>query len=146
MYKCVDCGIVFENPESWLEDRGEFWGVSCSERVYGCPKCRGDYEEAEKCGICEELFFLDELYGGVCKECLYSNSGDAELWLKIGNAQKNSIKINSFLSDMFTEGQIEEILTREMRILNNIKNIDCSFYIDEDPHWCGEKLLKEVKK
>jgi hypothetical protein len=47
IYKCVDCGHIFEEGEQavWYEDRGEFWGVPCSERMTGCPICNGDYEE-----------------------------------------------------------------------------------------------------
>jgi predicted nucleic acid-binding Zn-ribbon protein len=47
MYKCADCGHIFEEGEQaiWYEDRGEFWGVPCRERMTGCPVCHGAYEE-----------------------------------------------------------------------------------------------------
>ena len=47
MFKCLDCGYVFEEGEEavWYEDRGEYWGVPCRERMTGCPACHGDYEE-----------------------------------------------------------------------------------------------------
>lgn len=45
MYKCLDCGAIFDKPAQWEEDRGEFWGVPCTETCYGCPVCDGDYEE-----------------------------------------------------------------------------------------------------
>ena len=46
MYKCLDCGRVFEEPASWDESRGEFWGMPAYETVSGCPYCNsGDYEE-----------------------------------------------------------------------------------------------------
>lgn len=45
MYKCLDCGEIFEEPTSWYEDRGEFWGAPCSEKIWGCPLCHGSYEE-----------------------------------------------------------------------------------------------------
>ena len=54
MFKCVECGCIFEEGEKavWYEDRGEFWGVPCSERLTGCPKCYGVYEEASMCECC----------------------------------------------------------------------------------------------
>ncbi len=70
-YKCVDCGAVFEEDEVavWEESRGEFWGVSCSETVSGCPACKGDYDEAFKCKRCGEWCFEDELEDGLCESC-----------------------------------------------------------------------------
>jgi len=46
MFKCNDCGLIFEEPKRWQEDRGEFWGQPAYETMYGCPHCySGDYEE-----------------------------------------------------------------------------------------------------
>ena len=68
-YKCVKCGTVFEHPETWEEDRGEFWGIPCSETVSGCPNCRGDYEKAFQCIKCGDWFFEDELKNEYCELC-----------------------------------------------------------------------------
>lgn len=69
MYKCCECETIFETPETWEEDRGEFWGVRCSETVCGCPHCRADYEEVFECEECGEWFFEDELEDGLCEKC-----------------------------------------------------------------------------
>lgn len=72
MYKCVECGHLFEEGEEavWAEDRGEFWGRPVTEECSGCPDCRGDYEEVYQCESCEEWFFEDEMYGhSICKKC-----------------------------------------------------------------------------
>lgn len=69
MYICLECGAVFEEPETWEEGRGEFWGFPCSETVSGCPECGGDYEEALQCAECGEWFFTDELDDGLCEDC-----------------------------------------------------------------------------
>jgi len=47
MYRCKDCGNIFDEDEvaKWDEDRGEFWGFPCSESMTGCPLCYGAYEE-----------------------------------------------------------------------------------------------------
>ena len=54
MYKCTDCGNVFEDGEEqvWEEDMGEFWGRPCSKEFRGCPICKGNYEEIKPCVIC----------------------------------------------------------------------------------------------
>lgn len=42
MYRCDDCGAVFDEPKEWQEIRGEFWGVPCYESISGCPYCAGE--------------------------------------------------------------------------------------------------------
>ena len=62
MYKCSNCGEIFEEPNSIKED----WG----ETFYVCPYCDDDYEEAHQCKECEEWHTEDELYDGWCEKCL----------------------------------------------------------------------------
>ena len=62
MYKCSNCGKIFEDPKSIKED----WG----ETFYVCPCCNGDYEEAKQCQECDEWHTEDELYSGWCEKCL----------------------------------------------------------------------------
>lgn len=54
MYKCNDCGHLFEDGEEavWTENRGEFWGFPSYETIIGCPICKGSYSEIEPCRIC----------------------------------------------------------------------------------------------
>lgn len=144
MYKCVECGYFFNEPDSWLDDRGEHFGTPCYEVEYGCPKCKGDYEEAAPCKICGELFVEDELNGGVCDECFDKYRYDLEMWLKIGENEKQSAKINSFVYGFFTDKEIEEILTREIVDAIKINPSVCGDLIDENRDWWGEKLAKEV--
>lgn len=70
MYKCTECETVFEEPKTWKESRGEFWGIPCSETMCGCPECGEHFEEAIKCKRCGEWFFEEELNDGLC-ECCY---------------------------------------------------------------------------
>ena len=62
MYKCSNCGEVFEEPNSIKEDWGEIFSV--------CPYCNGDYDEVKQCDHCDEWHADDELYGGWCEKCL----------------------------------------------------------------------------
>ena len=62
MYKCSNCGEIFEEPNSIKEDWGETFSV--------CPYCNGDYDEAKQCDHCDEWHTEDELYSGWCEKCL----------------------------------------------------------------------------
>lgn len=62
MYKCSNCGEIFEEPNAIKEDWGETFCV--------CPYCNGDYEEVHQCQECDEWHTEDELYDGWCEKCL----------------------------------------------------------------------------
>lgn len=68
MYRCEDCGHLFEEGEQarWEESRGEHFGTPCSETMSGCPICKGDYEEVEPCKLCDSY---EKVENGYCEEC-----------------------------------------------------------------------------
>jgi hypothetical protein len=68
MYKCLDCGEVFEEPAPVRETHGFTDGFA--ETFYMCPHCNGDYEETKRCQECEEWHTEDELYASWCEKCL----------------------------------------------------------------------------
>lgn len=72
MYKCDDCGCVFDEPQTWKEDRGECHGSSSYETVAGCPECGGTFEKAYYCKECDEYYTGAEklVFDGICEECL----------------------------------------------------------------------------
>ena len=70
MYRCIDCGAIFEDPVTWKESRGEYWGFPCSETMSGCPECEGDYEEALECKECGKWHSKEELDDGLCEACI----------------------------------------------------------------------------
>lgn len=46
MFKCKDCGKVFEYPYEEKESRGEFWGFPAYETMSYCPACGSeDFDE-----------------------------------------------------------------------------------------------------
>lgn len=48
-YKCCDCGKEFDEPGSYEECMGEFWGSPAYQTFYVCPVCGSDdYEENEE--------------------------------------------------------------------------------------------------
>ncbi len=146
MYKCLDCGHIFEYGEESIrrESRGEFGGTPCFEEMIGCPLCGGDYEETIPCAICGSEHLEDELNGGVCDDCIDEYRKDFNSCYEISMGETTEIKINSLLASLFDVGDIEQILKEYIR--DRWQDIDCSQFIDEDISWFGERLAEEVKK
>ena len=70
MYRCVNCGNLFEEGEQavWEETHG--LDSPPYEKFSGRPVCKGDYEEVYKCDSCGDWNSEDELYDGWCEKCL----------------------------------------------------------------------------
>ena len=68
MYKCNECGHLFEEGEQkvYREKMGECHGFPAYENFSVCPNCGGDYEEAQACKICGTYEDVD---GDFCMEC-----------------------------------------------------------------------------
>jgi hypothetical protein len=70
MYKCTECGHIFEEGEqaTFEESRGEHFGCPAYEQMSGCPICKEPYEEIEPCKICGSYEHdADEEYCDQCK-------------------------------------------------------------------------------
>lgn len=88
MFKCKDCGHLFEYGEEkrWKEDHGEDWSA--------CPCCGGEYDEIKSCKMCwsyEEMQVDGGLY---CDDCI----------------EKTKKKLARIISENFTEKEIEIII------------------------------------
>ena len=70
MYRCCECGNLFEEGEQavWEETHG--LDSPPYERWSGCPVCKGDYEAVFQCEECGDWHTDDELYDGWCEKCL----------------------------------------------------------------------------
>lgn len=141
-YRCLECGHIFEEGEQ-VSFRQEYWGMESFLWASGCPICKGNYEETTPCKICGSEHLEEELHGCVCAECVEPYRKDWKACFKIGEKEKTSIYINSFLADMFSENEIEAIL---YEFLEKTKEVDCSPFVDSDKEWFGERLLEEVSK
>ena len=145
MYKCLECGHLFEDGEEKVtkEYRGEHFGFPSYEDVKSCPVCGGDFEKTKKCKICGSEHLEDELNGGVCEECINKYRNNFDFCYKISIGETAKIKINSLIASIMDESDIEAVL------LDYIKeriDVDCSPFIDNDIEWFGKKLVEEVKK
>ncbi len=64
MYKCLNCGYVFEEPKTYSEDRTcdcSFEFGSFVAHYKGCPKCSEGYEEVFECDDDGEFLTVEEL-------------------------------------------------------------------------------------
>lgn len=71
MYKCLDCGHIFDEGEekTYTETHGERFAPS--ERWKGCPVCGGAFEQTIRCEECGAEHLADELYADKwCAGCL----------------------------------------------------------------------------
>ena len=145
MLKCLECGHVFSEYDlnTWEESRGEHFGIPCYEIMRGCPICEGDYEETVQCAVCGSEHLEDELFGGVCSECIDEYRKDFNACYEISIGETKEIKINALLASLFDVSDIEQILKEYIR--DKWKDVDCSQFIDEDIQWFGEKISEEVK-
>lgn len=73
MNRCFNCGHIFTDEETavWEERHGLERGPY--EKFCGCPVCKGDFEtDVGICDCCGEAFSEDDLYNGLCIDCLKS--------------------------------------------------------------------------
>ena len=143
-FKCLECGQIFEDGEQAIWEETHGLDTPPYEKFSGCPICKGSYEETEQCKICGGEFLEDELNGScVCDKCIEEYSRDFEICYKIGETEKEEIKINSLITSILNADVIEEIL---YLYLKNEKNVDCSAFVEDNKSWFADKLLEEVSK
>ena len=58
MYKCLECGLKFEEPKIYTEDCSPASSLEYGfiQGYKGCPACEGDYIEICECDNCQEWF------------------------------------------------------------------------------------------
>lgn len=72
MYICNECGLVFNNPKQYSEDRTPYGGSSepgFTEHYKGCPSCGGNYDEAMQCVRCDNEYISVESDCPFCEGC-----------------------------------------------------------------------------
>lgn len=149
-YKCLECGHIFEEGEQaeWEEDHG--LETPPYEKWSGCPLCKGAYEETHSCSICGGEFLLDELNDDICDCCVEALKDEyrynPQRCYEISKDETSKVEINFFLSCMFTEKQIENILIENIRKASSLVPIDCSAFMEADKSWFEERIVEEVKK
>ena len=143
IYKCVDCGHLFEDGEqaTWVEMHGFTYGNG--ETFYGCPICRGDYDETVECKSCGSHHFEEDLENGICKECIAEYEKDVLFCLNLGEKETVKVEINGAVASLWSEDEINEILTDYVKYLN-----DVSFekFANQDMFYFSQMIEDEVDK
>ena len=144
MYKCLECGNLFEEGEqaTWQESRGEFWGSICNETLSGCPVCKGEYEKTVKCSICSSEHLEDELISGVCNDCLEQYSENVDVVFKIAKGSEDTISINSFLASAYDNETIEKILLENLKQTAKYRQEKIKNFLNDDKTWFAERLTE----
>lgn len=160
MYKCVDCGHIFEEGEQaiWIENCGEYCGSGVYKGESGCPICRGRFEKTQKCFICGGEFLESELKSDICEICIDEEitTKSAYLYFTENNIVADflfnyvwDMDCPKFLSDQFKRDCAELFLRKALddKILNQeyLLNL-CKGYIMEDSSHFAEWLEKKRKE
>ncbi len=144
MYKCLECGHIFDRGEERIvqECRGEYWGHVVYEDVAECPHCGGVFDETVRCVKCYSEHLEDELWCGVCEECI-KEEAFKYVW-EMTKDQTESVNISSLVASLFDEEQINNMLFEY--VMGHYPNIDCEDYVKLNMLELGEAIAKEVKK
>jgi hypothetical protein len=106
MLICNRCGSTINESElkTVVEEHGE------RHLDLNCCYCRGKYINATKCKVCGKWFDNTDLRG-ICYCCLeeYETVGMA---LEIGDANREDVPINSFITSILDEDKINKILEK----------------------------------
>jgi hypothetical protein len=70
MYRCCDCGHLFEDGEQAITYETHGFYQPPYEEIHSCPVCGGGFEEVSQCKECDEWHTEDELYDSWCEKCL----------------------------------------------------------------------------
>lgn len=109
MYKCLDCGMVFEEAITTHE------GGYPEEPTAACPYCKSiDLEEVFHCIKCGEWFADDDMIGSICKDCLEKMLTN-ENAIQYGDEDRQEVTINGFMAWLYRGGEIEDILEADFR-------------------------------
>ena len=146
MYKCKECLATFDEATTktirLTDNPRDAVDIVC------CPHCGGSFDEAELCAVCG--YEGDEVEDGLCLECfddfIASKKNDWQWCIAAASDEKNAVKINGFLAEMFSPAEIEEILSRELFLASVIKPIDCEPFLLSDESWLADKIKEGVNK
>lgn len=150
MYKCLECGHIFEYGEEkdWREPHGE--------EMSGCPICGSAYEETRMCRQCGGEFLDDELHDGYCVECLrekvtydtaleYLVAGNLLMDFMLGKfygcdevPTKPSEKFAEAMRENYLRMKADDLLCGKFDFLDCIRE-----YIIDDDGECGQDDFAE---
>lgn len=144
MYKCMDCGEVFDEYTADWKVHDEM----------ACPSCYStDYDDAMQCKKCGDWFTDDEGVSELCDDCLefykISYRHSPQKLYKLTEDLEEKVEINYFLASVFTKEEIEKVLLKELVIASATKLPDYISFIEQDQQafaeWIEEVIENEQK-
>lgn len=116
MLKCNSCGKeIYEDELDYTYERYPYGDTYVLKRlILNTCGCGGEYEAAIMCDVCKEWNLEDDIFGYencVCKNCIEANF-DLAMIKEISEAEgsRTAIKINSLLSYVYSQEEVENIL------------------------------------
>ena len=148
MLKCGKCGSSFGEPreKTVFEDFG--LAVPIRMDYTYCPVCGSDdIGVARRCKSCEGYFFKEEMFCDICDDCVEKHGKTVDMCYRVGRYYEEEIKLNCFLTNMFTPTEIEFILMEVLKTAEKEgEDLHLEKFIECDKDWFAENLAKEVIK
>lgn len=130
MYRCLNCGNVFEAPTISHDCGRDACGVT-----YGCPVCGvDDMATVSQCAECGRYFEDSDLTGGQCQHCL-RESIDFHIGLSYLIARKTLQDFIVYSCEAETEQigkQMQTFITRQVTDEEKMRE-ELRDYILDDP-------------
>ena len=139
MYICENCGKLREELSSYdyfdnVDGNPSMSGRAHEEDTY-CNSCWGHFVEAVECKICGE--WTDANKGNICENCLKEHTNiTTAIAYADKTMDKNEVKINSFIADLFDENQIDYILKNAIVEMVNSGNYNKEFFDKKVKDFC----------
>ena len=122
-YICLRCGSVMEPREVCLS----------YDDTMQCKWCKSDdVVPAYKCSICDELKPEDEIAGHehrVCLGCIEKKRYDLDFCAKVGEDEGTEVVLNGFLTEFFTESEINELMLTALKERANVNPVNGLKYL-----------------
>lgn len=136
MYICNQCGKL-------VEEIGKRVGGTWDEELEEECSCGGEFVEAKECPFCGCWIEKEK---EVCNEC-FEKEITPENCFNFGINAEEEIKVNGFLATIFTQKQINNILTNAMYGINrNELQKKAEEFYKNDETWFEEQVIEELKK
>ena len=146
MYRCDDCGLDFAVPKRVTDRHGFDDGPG--ETYECCPYCGGQFLPIKACHLCGVEVTEDEMFGGVCKECL-EESITYDGFLKFSDSTEDN-------GWQFSPNRLQEFFFEELFAIPNMTESSSALrrelrelYLRKVAHekLCGKHdLLKAIKR
>ena len=139
-YVCNRCGNEMDPDDACLS----------YDDTIECSACRSDdVDEAYRCEICGKLVSNDQVTGwdhNVCDDCVDKKRYDLDFCAKVGENEGTEVVLNSFLTEFFTESEIDELMLAALKERAKVKPVDGIKYLRYASGVAADLLCEEENK